>query len=656
MKRINYFLPLCILIFFGCQSAKENNQVIQFENRSIDISPFFKEFPYSQFAISNNGEKLYFFRNDTTQSLQWIDIKPGQDIRQATSVTNLDFSKRNCWHPVFNEKDGYFYWIGDERNEEIINIYRTKPGSNQTEKLTDVPYIYAWDLSPDGNRIAYVARMGQNEQRLDNLHVLDLTSMKDSLICADDADFRFTWGNVAWSPDGKNVAVLSLKDMDRTYTNVSVISLETGQKKVVTDPDKPGSLLGTSVPQEWLSNNQLVFISDQDGFSNLYIYDIQSQRTEQLTKSKHDFKDFRLITIDGTQYILALMSNPIRSTIMLIDPITKGEVIKKDFDLSLQFGTIKDQYALLLAEGTTTPFKILKVGISKENIHEETVMQTPDEVEKELVQSTAERLEIPTFDVDSTTGKQRMIHAYLYKPLNPLPAEKQLLMVESFYGGENRFSAEYQIFAKAGIYVLSASPRGSDGFGRDFAAMNDHDLGGNETIDMIYVSQYVARKLGIPENRVGVFGMSHGGYETMRLMTFPGEVNGVKAHFPFGFGIETAGFCDIIRQHHTSNIPDWTALEAGDPVKDSLKLMDRSPITHADKISGPLLLIHGDHDNRVNIIGSSLMADKLKELGKPYEFVIFPGLGHGIKGSDNNLKYYSACFKFMEDYVLKEKK
>jgi dipeptidyl aminopeptidase/acylaminoacyl peptidase len=184
--------------------------------------------------------------------------------------------------------------------------------------------------------------------------------------------------------------------------------------------------------------------------------------------------------------------------------------------------------------------------------------------------------------------------------------------------------------------------------------MNDGDLGGNESIDDIYAAQYISQKLGIPASRVGVFGMSHGGYETMRLMTFPGEVNGIKASFPFGFGIETAGFCDILWQQNHTNIPDWTLLEAGNPAipADSLRLIDRSPITYADKITGPLLLMHGTHDHRVDIGGSRMMAERLKELGKPYTYVEFPGLGHGIKGVENNRKFYEACFKFLERQVL----
>ena len=264
-----------------------------------------------------------------------------------------------------------------------------------------------------------------------------------------------------------------------------------------------------------------------------------------------------------------------------------------------------------------------------------------------MITSHAEKLSIPTFDIDPATGETRLLHAYLMVPDKPLPKDKATLMVMSFYGGENMYDMEHQIFTDAGMYVLSASPRGSSGFGRDFAALNDHDLGGNETIDMIYCARYVSEMLGIPPERVGCFGMSHGGYETMRLMTFPGEVNGFKASFPFGFGVAVAGFSDIIYEHYHSNIPDWDYLEAGDPVTERDKLMDRSPISHVDKISGPLLLIHGDHDDRVDIGGSQMLYDALKEAGKPVEFLIMEGQGHGYKGIDNQMRYYRTILDFI---------
>lgn len=649
-----FFTIVCAaLVLAGCaQKQADSDLTLNFEGRSIDIAPYFKDFPYSLFSVSKNGSKLMFFKTGDHQTLQWTDINKGADLRNAADVVNYDFAKRNCWSPMYNETDSMVYWIGDEQNEEIINIYRTRPGSNNVEKLTDVPYIYAWNFNPEGTKIAYVSRMGQNENRLDELHVIDLKTMSDSLICEDTPDFRYTWGSICWQPEGKGLMLLGLKDMDRTYTNVLYIDLATKNATVLTDSSKEGSLSGCIVLDEWVNPDQAWFISDQDGYNNLYSFTLSTGKVEQVTQYKMNLDNACFVNIDGKKYVFALQSNPIRTNMILIDPETKEVLFEQPSDLSLTLGGVKGNEVTMVAGGTTTLFQVIRASVTLQNAKLEVIMDTPKDLQDKLVHSTVERLEIPTFDIDSVTGKQRILHAYLFKPVNPLPADKSLLMVESFYGGENRYSSEYQILNQAGIYVLSASPRGSAGFGRDFAAMNDHDLGGNETIDMIYVSRYVADKLGIPASRVGVFGMSHGGYETMRLMTFPGEVNGHKASFPFGFGIETAGFCDIIWQHHHSNIPDWTALEAGDPATDSLKLVDRSPITYADKITGPLLLIHGDHDNRVDIGGSQFMADKLEELGKPYKFVKFPGLGHGIKGTQNNYKFYSECFDFIEKQVL----
>ncbi len=116
-----------------------------------------------------------------------MDIAKGADLCEAKDVVDVDFATRNGWHAQYNANDGMVYWIGDEHNEEIINIYRTVPGSNQVEKLTDVPYIYAWDFNPDGTKIAYVSRMGQNENRLDELHILDLKTLQDSLLRTDEA-------------------------------------------------------------------------------------------------------------------------------------------------------------------------------------------------------------------------------------------------------------------------------------------------------------------------------------------------------------------------------------------------------------------------------------------------------------------------------------
>ena len=644
-------------ILTGCSQKQrpDPNLSIGFEGRSISIAPYFKDFPYTYSYISKDGGKLLVFKASETQSLQTIDISKGADLRDAKDVIDIDFAKRNCWSPYYNSSDGYVYWEGDEKNDEIVNLYRTVPGSNKSERLTDVPYIYSLGFSPDGSKVAYVGRMAQYENRLDELHILDLKTLKDTLVCKDTPEYRFSWGEISWQPEGKGLLLLALKGVDRTYTNVIYVDLATGKQTVITDPSKRGSLSRTVVMSDWYDEDKAFFISDQDGYNNLYSFSLSSGKTEQFTRYTMDIEAAGYVTAGRDKCVFALQKNPIESRMIVLNPSDGKEVSVATSPLDLSFGTARDNYALMTAAGTTTKFQLLKASVTSEGIAVETIMDTPAEVQKKLIHSSVERLEIPTFDVDSATGKQRILHAYLYKPENPLPPEKRILLVESFYGGMNSYNAEYQVYADAGMYVLSAAPRGSAGFGRDFAAMNDGDLGGNETIDMITVSKYVASKLNIPSERVGVFGMSHGGYETMRLMTFPGSVNGHEASFPFGFGMEAAGFCDMNWIYRHTNIPDWITLEGGDPA-DSVKYAERSPINYADKITGPLLLIHGTNDNRVDIGGSSMMAEKLDSLGKPYKFVKFEGQGHGYKGLDNQIKFYSESLGFIEDYVLSKKK
>ncbi|MDR2118700.1 MAG: prolyl oligopeptidase family serine peptidase [Tannerellaceae bacterium] len=655
MKKYLGIILACTFLVSCSQRAthEENNLALEFRGRTIDLSPYLEEFPYTQFSVSKDGEKLFFFKTANENKLQWIPVEKGADLKKAQDVVDLNFSTRNCWSPRYNEKDSLVYWIGDEKNDEIINIYRTKPGSNVTEKLTDVPYIYAWGFNPGKTKIAYVARLGQNEQRLDELRILDLHTLEDVLVCRDTPDYRFTWGNIGWQPGEKGLTLLALKGIDRTYTNVAYVDLETKKIELLTDSLKKASLSGCKVMEEWLSEDEYFFFSDQDGYTNLYSFNLPAKTVQQVTHYTTDIDDACYVTVNNRKYLLASQSNPIETKLVLIDPETKEVLHRQTSALGLQIGTSNGNRVTLIAGATNVLFQLIDATVSIDTIATEVVLDIPADLKKKLIHSSVERLEIPAFDIDPLTGKQRLLHAYLFKPENPLPEGNELVLIESFYGGANRYNDEYQILSQAGIYVLSPSPRGSDGFGRDFAALNDKDLGGNEIIDIIYSARYISEKLHIPAERIGVFGMSHGGYATMRLMTFPGEVNGNKAAFPFGFGIETAGFCDIIWQHTHSNIPDWTALEAGDPATDSLKLADRSPITHADKITGPLLLIHGDHDNRVDIGGSRFMAEKLEELGKPYRYVEFPGLGHGIKGTDNNKKYYSECFEFINTMVLK---
>jgi dipeptidyl aminopeptidase/acylaminoacyl peptidase len=223
-------------------------------------------------------------------------------------------------------------------------------------------------------------------------------------------------------------------------------------------------------------------------------------------------------------------------------------------------------------------------------------------------------------------------------------------LITAFYGGENRYSAFDQIMCAAGLTVISPAVRGSDGFGKAFFALNDEDLGGDEIVDLFWVARWAEQQLGLPAARIGVYGGSHGGYATMRALTFPPRTNGRNELYPFGFGMAHAGFSDIESFYRATNIPDWVVLESGDPnvPRELERMRDRSPLTHAERLRAPLLLTHGSQDWRVPVEESRRFAAKAKAAGLPVQYVEFEGQGHHIEGLALQGQAYQVRLSFLQ--------
>lgn len=628
-------------------SNNENTKLVSFKGREIDLSPFIEGFPYSRFNPVYKAGKLYYMKRGETTDMLELDLNGDSNLENGTKISDIDYSTRNVWGIRYNEADNHLYWIGDESNDEIINLTRLNPETKKTEKLTNVPYIFGYRWNETKDKVAYIARLGDKEERLGELRILDLSTNKEEKITQDTANMRYTWGSPSWQPEGKGVIVTALKNADRAWGNLIYIDFETNTQTLLTDSEKKRSYPGAY--SDWINNTTFLYTSNEDGFTNVYSYDLEKKESKQLTTFTTDLGTSEILTIDNNKYLFATTSSPIETKIFLIS-LPDGEIVlQQNSDVDLGVYDSDSDKMLVSATSNTSMFRIDEVTVSTTQLEFQTKVDVPQELKEKVYNATVERITYPTFDIDPSTGEPRQIHAYLYKPKNPLPEKDRIVMIQSFYGGGNYFSTRYQILANAGIYVLSPSPRGSSGFGKEFSALNDKDLGGDEIIDVFYAAKYISEKLNIPPSNIGVFGGSHGGYATMRALTFPGEVNGTSVDFDWGFGISHAGFSDIIHFYENCNIPDWVTLEAGDPKSEAAKLNDRSPLYHADKMKGHLLLTHGTNDKRVPIEGSEMMADSLKKYNKNVKLVKFEGQGHGIKGLDNTMVFYQTWFDFLDE-------
>ena len=648
-----FWMSMSILMLGGCSEpisdpaqAPDSGQYASFKGKKIDLEPYVKGFPFSNFHPYYGAEKLFYMKSGETTELLELPLSGQPDLRNGKAISDIDYSKRNVWNISYNDADKHLYWSGDERNDEIINLTRLNPETGAVEKLTDVPYIYGWRWNEAKDKIAYVARLGHKENRLGELRLLDLKTGDEQVIMQDEAAMRFTWGSPSWQPDGKGVVVNALKDADRSFGNLVYIDFEKGTSTLLTDPKLRRS--SPYVHNEWLYDHIFLYLSNENGYRNVYRYDLEEKTSRPITNFQQDIGEIEILTIDGNPYLFAATSSFIQNELYLIDLVTDKVILKESVAFGVRVMDVQENKMMVSISSNKAMFRIDELTVTLDDFSFQPLIDVPEVLKQQIYHAEPSRITYPTFDTDPATGEARQLHAYLYSPKNPLPKEEQMVLIQSFYGGGNSFSKRYQILAEAGIHVLSPSPRGSRGFGQEFSALNDKDLGGDEIVDVIYAARYISEKLGIPPSRIGVFGGSHGGYATMRALTFPPETNERNEHFDWGFGISHAGFSDIIHFYENCNIPDWVTLEAGDPKTEAQKLRDRSPLYHADKMSGKLLLTHGTNDSRVPIAGSRMMADSLKKYGKNVTLIEFEGQGHGIKGLDNTVRNFQVWFDFLE--------
>ena len=94
--------------------------------------------------------------------------------------------------------------------------------------------------------------------------------------------------------------------------------------------------------------------------------------------------------------------------------------------------------------------------------------------------------------------------------------------------------------------------------------------------------------------------------------------------------------------------------EMGDPnTADSVRLYAISPLFHADKVRGPIMVLQGANDPRVLQIESDEIVEAVKKNNVPVKYVVFPDEGHGFVKKENEIKGYGEILVFLETYLKK---
>ncbi|MEM2137102.1 MAG: S9 family peptidase, partial [Candidatus Methanomethylicia archaeon] len=222
------------------------------------------------------------------------------------------------------------------------------------------------------------------------------------------------------------------------------------------------------------------------------------------------------------------------------------------------------------------------------------------------------------------------IEGWIMKPVN-YEEGKRYPAIVFIHGGPKStfgyaFMFEHQICAANGYVVVYANIRGSGGYSEEFADIRGK-YGERDYQDIMEMINHVTEKHPyIDKDRMGVTGISYGGYMTNWIVTqtsmfkAAASLNGISCWLA-EFGTTDIGF------HF---VPDQIG---GDWWTNREKWIEKSPITHANKVKTPILIIHSMEDYRCYLDQALLFYTALKYLGKEAKLLLFKSGNHTFSRS-----------------------
>ncbi len=244
-----------------------------------------------------------------------------------------------------------------------------------------------------------------------------------------------------------------------------------------------------------------------------------------------------------------------------------------------------------------------------------------DGTERQLTSFAAIESPRPMEEITATSPDGYPVHGWIVRPhsLGPHPV---LLMIHggpfTQYGW--RVFDEAQVYAGAGYAVIMGNPRGSSGYGQAHGSAIIGDAATAAAADLLALLDAGLATGDLDSSRVGVLGGSYGGYMTTWLAAHHGQRFKAAAS-------ERA--VNAIDSFHGSSDVGWifaAALWGADPAGWAAQ----SPLSYADQISIPMLIIHSEHDWRCPVEQAQRLFVALKLRGMPAEMLLFPGEGHEL--------------------------
>jgi len=573
------------------------------------------------FAYTRDSRDLYL-RNRATNSEKRLTSDGSETVYNG-------YAAWVYWEEVLGRSTQHraFWWSPDSRylafmrfDEAKVPVFPIAGATGQHGYLEDQRYPKSGDPNP-------LVRMGIVEVATGKITWADFDASADQY-----------FGTPFWSPDSKALW-MQWKNRGQDKQVIYAVNPATGSKtEVLTETQK------TWV--DWLTDihflkdgKHFIIQSDQSGWMHLYLHTMDGKLKNPITSGA--FTVTGLTHIDEktqTLYFTARKETSTRTDLYKIGLNGKGLQRLTFGDFSHQVQVSPDgNYFITTYSSLQSPPKIALLDKNGKLVRELADAKGGDFDQFALART--ELVRVPTSD-----GFQ--LPMTIKYPTNFDPSKRYPVLI-SIYGGPNAgtvydrwsYVPQSQWYAQEGLLQVAIDHRASGHFGKLGQNYMHRNLGKWEMADYSTAVKWLIDKGLVDPKKVAITGGSYGGYVTALALTRGADV--------FTHGIANFGVMDwqLYDSEYTERFMD-TPAENPDGYKESAVL------TYADRLKGTLRIVHGTMDDNVHMQNSVQLVDQLENLGKHFEFMIYPGARHGFGTKGKHAQTETA--RFIYRYLLEK--
>lgn len=563
-------------------------------------------------SLSPDGTQVAFTRNNDLYS---IDINTNTETRYTNDGSDVIYNGWASWvyfEEILGRVSRYkaFWWSPDSKklafmrfDDSKVPVFPIYNSEGQHGFLENTRYPKAGDRNPEVKTgIVNVGSKG--------ITWTDFDPKMDQY-----------FGTPFWMSDSKS---LWMQWMNRDQNKLIIYNVnpQTGAKNIIYE-EKQNTWVDWFENMYFFKNGQgFILKSDKSGWGHFYYYGLDGTLKKQLTYGAWRVTELLMVDEkDQEVYFRARQENSTRHDLYRVG--LKG----MEEPERLTFGNYDHQISLA-PDGK----HFITTYTNLSSPPKSALMDTKGNIIRELADSKGsdfDAYKLPKTELiyyQTRDGLELPMTVIL--PLNFDPNKKYPVWI-SVYGGPdagrvfdkwNSPLGQSYWWAKEGLIQVAIDNRSSGHLGKIGMDFIYRKMGMYEIEDFMDAANLLKSRPYVDGNRIGITGGSFGGYMTAMALTYGADV--------FTHGIANFSVTDwsLYDTHYTERF-------MGTPQNNPEGYKITSPLTYADKLKGSLRIVHGTMDDNVHLQNSIQLVNKLQDLNKHFEFMIYPGERHGWGGA-----------------------